>query len=143
VLLSTGASAVIITAKPSSTTSSTSLANPSILRLSDLLVFPALSPLLAHSYSSSFISPLNASSHSPSSSITPPPSSTLPHSKQAWRTFSESLEEWKKVNEGGEFWSLVSRSWGGETGTGHRALLALLHLAYSSKGACVGPKGGG
>ncbi|GAB5032194.1 condensin-2 complex subunit d3 [Nannochloropsis oceanica] len=51
----------------------------------------------------------------------------------AWRTFNEFLEEWKKVNDGGEFWSLVSKSWGGDTGTGHRALLALLHLAFRTK----------
>lgn len=57
------ASAVIITAEPSPLplrpTSSTFLAHPSILRLSDLLLCAPLSPLLAHSYFSVFNSPFN------------------------------------------------------------------------------------
>ena len=53
---------------------------------------------------------------------------------QTWDAFSEALEEWKKGAEGGEFWSLISQAWGGESGTGHRALLALIHLAIRSKG---------
>ncbi|EWM25041.1 hypothetical protein Naga_100049g14 [Nannochloropsis gaditana] len=52
---------------------------------------------------------------------------------KAWEAFDAALEEWRETQDGGEFWSLVSRAWGGDTHTGHRALLALLHLAYSSK----------
>lgn len=51
---------------------------------------------------------------------------------QAWRGLCERLQEWKGANaeDAGDFWAVLS----GQAGLGHKALLAMIHLALKSPG---------